>query len=170
MNELTELQGTIGYALATLASSVALLIINKKKRNGANVWLFSTFITALLAFDVQTSFRFTIKNHLSEWATHFGLYSQRHNTQALVLICLLLLVIASTYSLRFKMNTPSEFKLMLFGLGSALFWFVLSIVSHHAIDRVIYSPIGHVYLICWLWNISAFCIISSSLITTKKLL
>jgi len=99
--------------------------------------------------------------HLSEWATHFGLYSQGQHTQALVLIYLLLLVIASTYSLRFKMNTPPELKLMLFDLSSALFWLALSIVSNHTIDRVTYSPIGHVYLICWLWNISAFCIISA---------
>jgi hypothetical protein len=162
MNEITELQGSIGYTISAFFCLYLTIKVWDRNSNRNSRWAWFSFflITSLFAFEIQLSFRFLIKPYLLEILLFFTTYEQRYSVQVILITvfsaslasCLYRLIVAEKIRLSIKLAlTGSVFSILLFALAA---------ISLHSVDALFYAPLLNVYAVCWLWNLGALLIVT----------
>jgi hypothetical protein len=170
MNEMTALQGTVGFILSAFSCFYITIKIWKDNSNRNSRWIwFAIFLLASLsAVEIQFSFRFLIKPYLLEMSLFFTTYDERHNSQVILITVFAAAVVAGVFKLTVTKKIPLSIKVALWGNVMSIFAFGLAVISLHAIDAIFYAPLLHVYAVCWLWNIAALLIIVGVCIEMKR--
>jgi hypothetical protein len=170
MNEITQLQGVIGYTISSFFCLYVTIKTWKRTSNQNSRWAWFSFflISSLLAVEIQLSLRFLIKPYFVKSSLFFMTYAERNTLQGGLIMVVLISLIAFIYWLIVARGLPLSIKLALTGSVISILLFVLAVISMHAIDAIFYAPLLHVFAVCWLWNIGALVIVAGVCIEAKN--
>lgn len=170
MNEITELQGSIGYTISAFFCLYVTIKTWKQNSNQNSRWAWFSFflISSLSVVEIQLSLRFLIKSYLVDLSLFFTTYAERNALQGVLITVVSASLIAFIYWLIVAKRLPLSIKLALTGSAISILLFALAVISLHAIDAIFYAPLLHVYAVCWLWNIAALMIVTGVCIEAKN--
>lgn len=161
MNELTELQGSVGYSISALFCLYITIKNWSQDSYQYTRWAwFAIFIIASLAvFEIQHSFRFSMKPYLVDTLLQFTTYAERRSVQAILIVVFFALLTFGVFRFIVAEDTSLGIKIALTGSMASILFFGLAVISLHSIDAIFYAPLLHVHTVCWLWNLCALLII-----------
>jgi hypothetical protein len=144
----TQLAGLIGFGLAALLCARAAW----SQRQARSLWVALSIIYLMMFADVLIQLRHLIRVEIVDVLKVLGVYGDRQSAQTALLIGLG--VIAAFFSLRLLIRMRGlamSAQLAFVGTVFVFALYVLELISLHAIDAILYRPIGPVLLIGWLW-------------------
>ena len=144
----TQLIGIVAFFGAALACATAAF----RKREGRKVWITLAFMHLAFSIEVLVGFRHRVHNLAVSGLLADGIYGQRAEIQ-LPLIGLLGLVLAAVavMILTRLRNANARQKLAVALAAALVALFTIETVSLHAIDAILYRPVGPIMLIGWIW-------------------
>ena len=143
----TELAGLAAFIPAALASAAAAGRGATWRRRG---WTVLAVIYALLTVEIIASTRHQLDRLIVAWLKAHHLYPERRPAQAAAILLLLVLgLLAARYVLR--LAPAGRLKIATAATAAVVTLFVVESVSLHALDAILYRPVGPIMLIGWLW-------------------
>ena len=151
----TQLTGVLAFAVATIACAIA---SRRTQGRDKRLWALLAAVNFLFFVEIFAGFRHRIHDFADGLLMARGLYDERHGPQemlvmsvgAIVLVFVLLPLLLRRVSTTVRIAT--SITIALFAL------FAVEVVSLHAIDVILYRPVGPVYVIGWLWAAAAMTI------------
>ena len=142
----TEAAGFIAFVPAAIAAWVAAAAARRPARN----WAVIGVVYVLLSIEILASTRHRLGIALREWLRAAHLFPERRPVQAvLILVIVTIVLLAAFIMIR---RAPTRNLAVASGATIALIGiFVVETVSLHAVDGVVYAPLGPILLIGWLW-------------------
>ena len=144
----TQWVGIAAFVLAGLSGWIA------GKYSANRMWQWSGAVYGVLAVDVAIGLRHQLQGVVRSLAMDQGLYDIRRSYQPILIIGILLASVLIFYWMwRSQRRADPIFGVYVsFMLITALF--LVEIVSVHAVDAMLYRPVGSILMIGLLWTIA----------------
>jgi len=150
----TQLTGLLSFAVSTIACFIA---SRRSETGDVRAWRSLTLINGLFFFEILIGLRFYIHDRVNFILIAKGWYLQRSWIQESIDISLAAIALVFVVLFMFLRRPAGNEARIAAGLTIALVaLFAVETVSLHAIDSVLYQPIGPVLLIGWIWAIGSF--------------
>ncbi len=143
----TELAGLLAFAPTALLCVTAARSSPKRQRRD---WAMLAGLYALLTVEIVASGRHRLDGLLAGWLRAEHLYPDRRPVQA---AAILLLIALGWLAARHVVQRGSTRRLRIARAATAavILLFAIESVSLHAVDGLLYRPVGPILLIGWLW-------------------
>ena len=158
----TQIEGMLAFAVSALTAAYAARNARLHLPATARTWWWTSALQLLLCMEVWLGMRHASHDLVTAALQSAGLYQGRAIVQKWLLVAVLAgaLVLALT-RWNTKANTRRRTHAGLALACTAATWtlFLVETVSLHAVDRVLYRPIGPVLLIAYLWVTNAMVVV-----------
>jgi hypothetical protein len=146
----TEVGGLLGFVPAALTAMLASSRAPRRPGGGRFLWAALATVHTLLTVEVLTWTRFIISDELRHWLTKAGHYSDRREPQAWALF--IVFVAAAAASAWLVRRAPTRNTAVASGATAAVLTvFIVETVSLHTVDALLYTYVGPMFLVGWLW-------------------
>jgi len=159
----TQVVGLVACLIA------ALLCARAARRSSAarGLWGGLTALYGLLTLDLAFDLRMALRGWLVEAAKQAGDYGLRREVQPLLLAALALAALLGAWLLLRRLgDAPARGAAL--GAAASLAVVATEVVSLHAVDAVLYRPLGPVMLIAWVWSGCAALVSFSALAAARR--
>lgn len=144
----TEAAGFIAFIPAAIAAFIAAGA--DRRRQVRNGWGLIAAVYALLSVEILASTRHWLGIALRDWLRAAHVYPERRPVQAALVLVVIAVVLVAAFTL--VRRAPTRGLAVAYGATTAaLGIFIVETVSLHAVDGVVYAPVGPILLIGWLW-------------------
>ena len=148
----TQLTGLLSFVAA---ATVCVIATRRSTWRNARVWQALGLINGMFLIEVYFGLRHRIHDYFVALLIAEGEYGQRRGLQEFIIIGLAIIALICVMLLLFSRGLAGTVWIAV-GLTIALLaLFAIETVSLHSLDAALYSPIGPVALIGWLWAIAA---------------
>lgn len=151
----TQLLGLFSFGLATFAALSTSGSLRAQSRQRSLHWRWIGIFQLAYLFEIYFGARHLAHDFINTTLRSVGLYQDRASIQGLLLIGVAAGSLAIATMLRrriaFEPAQSSAEKIALLCTAIALLLFLIETISLHAIDRVLYWPMGSILLIGYLW-------------------
>lgn len=154
----TRITGVAAYGIALMSCAVALFLARADRERARFAMLLAVF-EGFLSLDMAFNWRWALHQFLMDQATKAALYASRRGPQALVLAVLVLLFVLGLRSASRRLRGRAGALLAAAGALLSLVLWCSEVVSLHAVDHILYHPIGAWMMVSFLWVIA--CVASS---------
>jgi len=156
----TEAAGFIAFIPAAIAAFIAAIADRRPPvRNG---WALIGAIYVMLSAEILASTRHRLGIVLREWLRATHLFPERRPVQAALILVILAIVLLAAFALVGR--APARTLAAATGAtAAALGIFIVETVSLHAVDGLVYAPLGPILLIGWLWLVCGSVTIAAAL-------
>lgn len=148
--------------LAFLPAVVVGVAASRRTGGRTGIWSSLAAINALMAAEIMLMLRHDVSGSVGAWLCHAGLYADRRSSQAAMILALLLLALLALPAVLRKATTKPQ-AVAIGSTFAAVLLFMVESVSLHAIDAVLYQPVGPMLLIGWLWLASGWSTVAAGL-------
>jgi hypothetical protein len=145
----TEAAGFLAFLPAALACAATFWARRRNHRRETR-WAVLSLIYTLLSAEILLSLRHRVDQAIGDTLRAAHLYPERRPAQAAAVIVVVILSLLVT---RVNVRSAPTSRLSIASGATAplLSLFVVESISLHAIDAILYRPIGPIMLIGWLW-------------------
>ncbi len=150
----TRITGVAAYAVALISCVVALFLARadrERERFAVRLAAFEGF----LLLDMVFNWRWDIHQFLMDKANQAALYASRRGHQTLVLAAIVLLFIFAMRLVSHRLRGRPDALLAAAGALLSLVLWCTEVVSLHAVDHILYHPIGQWMMVSFLWIIAS---------------
>ncbi len=144
----TQIVGMAGLAFATF--SCAQRSRFKTARTDAAHWRILAVITALLVMEIVVGWRYRVHDLADMLLLNQSVYEARRPWQVAMTVVALTALIASVSVARSRIQSAALASAVM-GVCFAVSVFVIEAISLHAVDAVLYHPLGPVKVIALFW-------------------
>lgn len=144
----TEAAGFIAFIPAAIAALIAAII--PRRSSVRKAWALIGTVYVLLSVEILASTRHHLGIALREWLRATHLFPDRRPVQAVLILIVVTIVLLATFALARRAPTRTLAAATCV-TAAALGVFIVETVSLHAVDAVVYSRVGPILLIGWLW-------------------
>lgn len=146
----TQIAGILAFVVTALACFIASGA--RRKSRDLSIWRRLSIVYGLLAIEMIAAMRHRIHDFVNALLKATGEYSARSGLQEM-LIAALAIVIITTMGVYFvRLGKVKGATRLAVGVTIALVaLFLLEMISLHAIDAILYRPIGPLMAIAYLW-------------------
>ena len=156
----TEAAGFIAFVPAAIAAFIA--AIADRRPTVRNGWALIGAIYVMLSAEILASTRHRLGIALREWLRATHLFPERRPVQAALILLIVAIVLLAAFALVGR--APARALAVATGATvAALGIFIVETVSLHAVDGVVYAPLGPILLIGWLWLVCGSVTIAAAL-------
>jgi hypothetical protein len=120
------------------------------RRTGRKGWGAIAGIYTILSIEILVSGRHLIDQAIGDWLRPQHLYPERRPAQAVAILILVFLALL-TARLAVRRAPTGRLKIATGATAAVLALFTVESLSLHAVDAVLYCPVGPIMLIGWLW-------------------
>jgi hypothetical protein len=160
----TQIIGMAGFGLATFLC--AWRSGPKPFRSDAAQWRILAAVTAVLVIEIVAGLRYRIHDLAEMLLLDQSLYEARRPWQLAMTVVALTALIASVSAARFRIQSAGLASAVM-GVCFAVSIFVIEAVSLHAVDAVLYHPLGPVNVIALFWLAASAWISLAALKSTR---
>jgi hypothetical protein len=154
----TRASGLAAYGTAVTCCAIAWLR-TRGRGTDAQLPAVLTLMESALFLDIAFNWRWMLHQILMDLAQRAHEYDVRRLPQLIVIVCLaVLLILGLVVAWRFFRGRPGA-QLAVSGVLMSLVLWGTEVVSLHAVDHVLYHPLGNLMMVSLLW-------VSASLVTS----
>jgi hypothetical protein len=156
----TQWVGVAGFgAGALLCAHVA--------RNSFTGWWVLSAINALLVFEIVAGWRYRVHDLADAFLLSRGWYESRSPWQMAMIAVAALMLLAAGYAARARIHSNAYVSAVM-AVCFAVGIFVIEAISLHAIDALLYRPVGPVLVIAFFWLAVSTWISFSALMAARR--
>jgi len=160
----TQLAGLLAFGAVALAAAWAARAGAASGPSGRATWRWVCFFQLLFVVEIWLSNRHVAHDMVNTWLHSVGLYQDRARLQQWMLagigLCGALAAWAWWRSAARDRPRATVSRLALVSTGATLMLFLVETVSLHAVDRLLYRPVGPVLLIACFWIAHALAVVA----------
>ena len=161
----TQLAGLIGFGTAALLCLWAVW----RKIHERNIWIVLSIGYLMMFVEVLAHTRFQIRSVIGDTLKLLGIYEDRRTGQAIsIVVTVCVVAFLGLPMLRRMRKLVFSVRLALIAGMLAFALILLEIISLHAIDEILYKPIGPALLIGWLWLVCGLISAGAVVVAAKK--
>ncbi len=150
----TRATGMIAYGVAFTCCIIASMLAKGDRAKSRLARILALF-EVLLFLDIVLNLRWILHQFFMDEATHVALYASRRGPQAVVLIVLVLLFLLGLRVVSQKFRGRCGALLAVSGTLLSLIVWCTEVISLHAVDHILYHPVGRWMSVCFLWVIAS---------------
>jgi len=162
----TQLAGLLAFGIASWAAFRASGMARAETLKVATLWRWVGVVQLLFFLEVVFSTRHLAHDYVNQSLHAMGSYQERASIQETLLIgvgvCGVVMITVLCRWLSGNRPLVDPTNAALFMTVTVLFLFVVETISLHAIDRVLYRPVGPVLLIAYLWLATSLGVVISA--------
>jgi hypothetical protein len=158
----TQIVGIVSFWGVAAASARA---ARTAERKSLASWAVLCVVYICLGFEVILGLRHTAHDLVDRWLEARGLYASRGNWQAdlVVIAMIVVLGIGLVVALRLRRAKSSISLAAWLGTVAILVCFVIETISLHALDALMYYPVGPFLIIAFWWAGASAIVIASAI-------
>ncbi|MBB5687113.1 hypothetical protein [Sphingobium boeckii] len=147
---LTQIAGILAFVIASLACLIASGA--RRKSRDLSIWRGLSIVYGLLAIEMIAAMRHRIHDFVNALLKITGEYSARSGLQEMLIAALAIVILTAMglYLMRLGKIKAST-RLAASATMTLVGLFLLEMISLHAIDAILYRPIGPLMVITYLW-------------------
>jgi hypothetical protein len=149
----TRATGMIAYGI-TFSCCILASVWAKGDRAKSRLAKILAFFEALLFLDIVLNLRWILHQFFMDEAARLALYASRRGPQAVVLVVLVLLFLLGVRVVSQEFRGRRGAFLAVSGTLFSLILWCTEVISLHAVDHILYRPIGQWMSVCFLWVIA----------------
>ena len=154
----TQSMGLVSFGLSTIAAFLA------ARRGAGRGWLGIGLVQAVCWLEMVLANRHRVHDVAGQWLQRHGQYAERIPLQHELLIAAGAMAVATLLLLAWLTRRAGCAQRVGWGATAAtLTLFAIEAVSLHAVDAVMYRPIGGVLLVGWLWSALAAAVVAAAI-------
>jgi hypothetical protein len=155
----TRAAGLLAYGTATVCCGVAWLKAKNRRQDGRLAGLLM-LIESVLLLDIAFNWRWMLHQLLMDLAQRAHEYQLRRTPQLIVLVLLAVLLALGLFAVRRFFRGTGGASLAVCGVLLSLGLWCTEVISLHAVDHVLYHPLGKIMSVGLLWILA--CLMTSA--------
>lgn len=161
----TQLTGLIGFGTAALLCLWAVW----RQIHERDIWIALSIGYLLMFVEVLAEMRHQVHGVIGDTLKLLGIYEDRRTGQTIsIVVTVCVVAFLGLPMLRRMRNLVFSVRLALVAGMLAFASILMEIISLHAIDEILYKPIGPVLLIGWLWLVCGLISAGAVVVVAKK--